>query len=159
MGTRARDEQGFGLIELLIALTVLSFGILALFGAFNAGALSLRRASHISTAAALADKQMEGFRALTYPSIGLTGTIPGSGVYASDIAYSASQVTVATCAGSTGQCTASQTVTGPDGYGYEVDTYIVMDAGQKKVTVVVRDGKNLTGRALERETSSFSSTF
>jgi len=160
MSTRMRDEQGFGLIELMIALSILSIGILALFGAFNAGAISLRRAGNVSTAAALADKRMEGFRALTFPSIGLLAPIPGTGVYAGDAAYSASQVTVASCAGSAGQCAPSQTVTGPDGHGYEIDVYVVNDAGGlKKVTVVVRDGAKLTGRPFVRETSSFGATF
>lgn len=152
---RAREEQGFGLIELLIALTVLSVGILALFGAFNAGALSLRRASNVSTAAALADKQMEGFRALSFASIGLVAPVPTSGGYVLDPESASAQVVVDSCAGTTGQCTPSQTLPGPDGHGYEIDSYVVSDGALKRVTVTVRDGSNLTGKPLERETSSF----
>lgn len=162
MKTRVREEQGFGLIELLIALTVLSVGILALFGAYNAGALSLRRAAHLSTATALADKQMEGIRALSFGSIGLLTPIPVSGPYSADIAYvsaSAQVVVPSPCAGTTGQCTPVQPVTGPDGHAYEVDTYVVNDGTLKKVTIVVRDGSALTGRPLVRETSSFTAGF
>jgi prepilin-type N-terminal cleavage/methylation domain-containing protein len=165
MNNRARAEQGFGLIELVIALTLLSVGILALFGAFNAGALTLRRAGHVSTAAALADKQMEGFRSLTFASIGLVGPIPATGtVYAGDQAYTdavavGGQVVVASCAGASGQCTPSQTVAGPDGHGYEIDTYVALDGSLKKITIVVRDTASLTARPLARETSSFSSGF
>ncbi|HEX4526426.1 MAG TPA: prepilin-type N-terminal cleavage/methylation domain-containing protein [Gaiellaceae bacterium] len=166
MGTRAREEEGFGLIELLIALIVLSIGILALFGAFNAGAIAIRRASNVSTAAALADQQMEGFRAMTYASIGLVAPIPTSGGWMrdSEATAPASQVTVASCAGTTtNQCTPSRTFTGPDGHSYELDTYVVLDTAQpgvtlKKVTITVYDG-GVTGKRLSRETSSFAQGF
>jgi Tfp pilus assembly protein PilV len=76
---RLRDSSGFGLVELLIALMVLNVGIFATVAAFNGGVLALRRASHVSAAAALADKQMEAFRDSTYsgilgiPATNLTG--------------------------------------------------------------------------------------
>jgi prepilin-type N-terminal cleavage/methylation domain-containing protein len=158
MAIRAREEQGFGLIELLIALIVLSVGILAMFGAFNAGALTLRRASNMSTAAALADKQMEGFRALNFASIGLLAPIPTTGGYMNDTESAKTQLTVATCNGSTGQCTPSQTITGPNGHSFEIDTYVVADpdnASLKRVTITVRDGLNVNGLPLARESSSF----
>jgi type II secretory pathway pseudopilin PulG len=66
---RVREEAGFGLIELLIAITMLNIGILALVGAFNSGAIALGRASKISNAATLADSQMELFRGLKYSAI------------------------------------------------------------------------------------------
>jgi len=66
---RVSKEAGFGLIELLIAMTILNIGILALVGAFNASAVALGRASRISNAATLADTQMEVFRGLKYASI------------------------------------------------------------------------------------------
>src|SRR6266550_3173599 len=74
---RAREEGGFGLIELVIAMFMLNVGILALVAAFNSGAIALRRASHTSTAASLADSQMELYRALTYSQIGLDTTSVG----------------------------------------------------------------------------------
>jgi Tfp pilus assembly protein PilV len=66
---KLRNEDGIGLIELLIALLVLNVGIFATLGAFASAATTLRRASHISTAAALADKQMEAYRNASYASI------------------------------------------------------------------------------------------
>ena len=45
-----RDESGFGLLELVMAMVVLNFGILALVAAFNSGAVALKRANEIATA-------------------------------------------------------------------------------------------------------------
>jgi Tfp pilus assembly protein PilV len=64
-----RNEDGIGLIELLIALLVLNVGIFATLGAFTSAATTLRHASHISTAAAIVDKQMEAYRNSAYSAI------------------------------------------------------------------------------------------
>lgn len=69
IAAKLRKEDGIGLIELLIALLVLNVGIFATLGAFTSAATTIRRASHISTAAALADKLMEGYRNSSYASI------------------------------------------------------------------------------------------
>jgi Tfp pilus assembly protein PilV len=69
LAARLRNEDGIGLVELLIALLVLNVGIFATLGAFTSAATTIRRASHISTAAALADKQMEAYRDSSYASI------------------------------------------------------------------------------------------
>lgn len=66
---KLRNEDGIGLVELLIALLVLNIGIFATFAAFTSGALALRRASHTSTASAIADKYMECFRDSSYTNI------------------------------------------------------------------------------------------
>src|SRR5438874_5428911 len=71
MLSRLRNEKGFGLLELLMAMTMLSIGILALVAAFNSGTIALERAGRNATAAALADAQMERYRALTYGAIQL----------------------------------------------------------------------------------------
>jgi Tfp pilus assembly protein PilV len=70
---RAR-EGGFGMIELLAAMTVMLIGIFAVFGLFQAGIVQIRRASAITTAAAIADSEIEKFRAIKYDSIGLANT-------------------------------------------------------------------------------------
>ena len=76
---RLRSQEGFGLIELLMAMVMLNIGILAIVAAFNSGAVTLNRASRISTAAALADQQMELYRAIPYASIALdASTIPAT---------------------------------------------------------------------------------
>ncbi|GEM_PF-3545582 len=64
-----RDERGVGLVELLIALLVLNIGIFATFAAFTGGALALQRASYVSTAAAIADQEMEKLRDSSYATI------------------------------------------------------------------------------------------
>ena len=57
-----------------MAMVMLNIGILAIVAAFNSGMFALNRASRISTASALADAQMELYRALTYDAIALDST-------------------------------------------------------------------------------------
>jgi Tfp pilus assembly protein PilE len=167
---RLRSESGFGLIELLMAMVMLNVGILAIVASYNAGIISLKRASKLSTAATLADSQMELYRALTWSAIALDpSTIPSTAPYTTDSAYSATQVT-GTCSGAIAQhneCNASRVVTGPDHKSYRVDSYIVLSTSTTNpptpangrqlriVTVVVRDGKNLNGRPLARLAATF----
>ena len=87
---RARDERGFGMIELLAAITVMLVGVLAVYGLFSAGLVQLRRASTKTTAAALADAQMEKFRAVKYDTLGIDATMTcPSGCTAADATYRA----------------------------------------------------------------------
>ena len=80
--TRVRDEAGFGLVELLIAMTVMAIGISAIVAGMSSGFIAVNRARDASTAAAVADKQMEAYRALPNCAIYLdAGTIPASGAY------------------------------------------------------------------------------
>jgi Tfp pilus assembly protein PilV len=161
--TRLRQEGGFGLIELLMAMTILNIGILTLVAAFNSGSVALRRSSMISTASVLADKQIELYRALTYDAIALDpSTVPTTTPYTSDAAYSTPQAT-RTCSGSPlpPECNASRTLTGPDHHTYRIDTYIIDDHASgtsgralRRVTVVIRDGSNLN-KKLASETTTF----
>ena len=67
------------MIELLISLGILNVALLAIFAAFNSGALAVARASQTSTASVLADKQMEVYRAVTYSNVALdTSDLTGS---------------------------------------------------------------------------------
>jgi len=68
---RGRDERGFGMIELVAAMTIMMIGVLAVFALFQSGLVQLRRASTITTAAALADAEMERFRAVKFETLGL----------------------------------------------------------------------------------------
>ena len=161
---RARDERGVGLIELLAAMVVLAVGILALFAMFESGVRHLTRASTITTAGALADKEMEGYRAIKYASIGLPeALLPTTPPYTTDTAYSADAPTrVDLVACGTAPCTTKvpvQTLTGADGMSYRVDTYVTwqtVGAGRqvKLVTVVVRDGTD-TSKVWARAASAF----
>ena len=144
MSTRPRGEQGFALVEMLIAIVVINVGLLAILLALTSGVTALRHAAETATASAVADKQLERYRAVTFASIFLdtTSLSAADSTYQADSAYSASQV-AQTCSPLTAVCTPSQTVTGPDGHSYRVDTYIVLatpagGTSVKQVTVVVR---------------------
>lgn len=109
---RGRDERGFGMIELVAAMTIMMIGVLAVFALFQSGLVQLRRASTITTAAALADAEMERFRAVKYETLGLdeaeiTALLAAESpdVYSADAAYgdSAASTTVS------GSLTASAT--------------------------------------------------
>jgi Tfp pilus assembly protein PilV len=86
-----RDERGFGMVELLAAMTVMLVGVMSLFALFQAGIVQVRRASTITTAAALADAEMEKFRAIKYETIGLDDAQVAAtdATYQSDPAYRA----------------------------------------------------------------------
>jgi Tfp pilus assembly protein PilV len=179
-----RAEEGFGLIELVLAMFILNVGILALFAGFNSGAISLRRASHISTAASLADSQMELYRALTYAQIGLDSTSiaavdntykcdaaldPSSGVHACPNVITTCSAncadwttTVKATACALNECTPTRIVNNansPDHYNYRIDSYIRFKTPTngrqlKQITVVVRDGNDTT-KTFARQTSTF----
>lgn len=180
---RGGEESGFGLIELVLAMFMMNVGILALVAAFNSGAIALRRASHVSTAAALADTQMELYRGLTYAQIAFdSNQIAGlDNTYKCDAALGAScPNTITTCATSTGcatgtvptrtncasgppnECLPYRTASGassPDHYAYRIDSYITYATPTngrqlKQITVVVRDAADPT-RTYARQTSTF----
>ena len=170
---RARTEEGFGLIELMVSMVMLNVGILAIVAAFNSGAIALRNAGEVSTASVVADKQMELYRALRYTEIALDATSVTTAntdtTYQCETANKldvaatcgggnqATQVTK-TCSPLTPQCNPRQTVTGPDSRSYRVDTYVVSQTpptgrAVKLVTVVVRKSDSLT--VLTRLSSTF----
>jgi type II secretory pathway pseudopilin PulG len=57
------------LIELLIAMVVMSIGIAALVAGFSSGVVSINHARTTSTAGTLADKQMELYRQAAFTSL------------------------------------------------------------------------------------------
>ena len=162
-GSDYARSQGFGLIELLMAMVILNIGILAIVASFNAGIITLNRASRITTAAVLADQQMELFRAIEYESIRLApATIPATAPYTTDPAYNATQITAPSCGAGPSypnECTATRQATGADGKLYRVNTYIVEATpvngrALKQVTIVVRDDAD-QARVFVRQASSF----
>jgi Tfp pilus assembly protein PilV len=174
----ARREAGFGMVELLCAMGILAIGILAVFGLFEAGVVTLKRASTITTAAALADTEMERFRAVRYSTLGLAqadvDAIASSDPYKNDSAWKPisspvnalnSTVVVAKCPAN--PCTdalPSRTATGADRKTYRVDTYMTWHSVQnasgtpgrkvKLVTIVVRDAGDAS-KVWARSTSAF----
>src|SRR5690242_12476165 len=82
---RLREESGQGLLELLVALTVLSIAVGSLLTLLAAGAVSLQRSQRSGTALTLAEDQLELYRGVAYPYIRLSATslaaVSGSSVY------------------------------------------------------------------------------
>ncbi len=153
----ASGEGGFGLVELLIAMTVMTIGIMAVAAGFSSGIIALNSASRTSTAGTLADKQMEAYRALPYTQIALKYSAVNAesptGLYKTDAAY----VGNVTLTGGTGglfgttlsteydgtycddtshvTCTPVRaTVPGPDGRSYRVDSFIVWNCAVGTLT-------------------------
>jgi type II secretory pathway pseudopilin PulG len=176
--TRAREESGFGLLELLMAMVMLNVGILAIVAAFSSGNSALARASRISTASALANKQMEAYRGLIYNNIVFTTAEWNAAVadssYTADTTYQQNMASptppkalvpsVTSCPTNvpTTACDPSYTTTGPDRKSYRVDTYLYYDTPTgglqlKTITVVVRPG-TATSRVYARVSSTFDSS-
>jgi type II secretory pathway pseudopilin PulG len=176
--TRAREESGFGLLELLMAMVMLNVGILAIVAAFSSGNAALARASRVSTATALADSQLESYRGLIYDNIVFTTTEWNAAIadstYTNDTTYVTNMQSPVAPKGLVGtltncptnvpttSCDPSYTTTGPDHRAYRVDTYLYYDAPGggaqlKTVTVVVRPTSGTT-RAWARITSTFDSS-
>lgn len=177
---KAADDRGFGLIELLIAMAILSIAIGALLLSYASSAISLRRAGQKGTALTLADTQMERYRTRGFAGIRIDGTqIPGSGTYvtanstdstippASGQALAGQNGDEACSAPLPAACQPVQNVTGPDGHAYQIETYVnyvnndatlsirtpASGLTLKRVTVVVRDAN--TGVIMAREQSAF----
>jgi type II secretory pathway pseudopilin PulG len=153
-----REESGFGLVELLIAMTIMVVAITALVAGLSSGFFAINRAAKASTAAAVADIQMEGYRKLRFVAIPLTCTAPTPP--ATD-------------------CFTSNMVTGPDDRRYQVDHEIRWDCAvgtldvtptppictptptgaasrpAKRVTIAVKDPSTTPLKELFRETSTF----
>jgi type II secretory pathway pseudopilin PulG len=176
--TRAREESGFGLLELLMAMVMLNVGILAIVAAFSSGNAALARASQVSTATALADKQLESYRGLIYDNILFTTSEWNAAIadstYTADTAYTSNMLnpvapkalvgTLSTCPTSvpSTSCDPSYTTTGPDHRSYRVDTYLYFDqvgggSQLKSMTVVVRPAASLS-RSFARVSSTFDSS-
>jgi type II secretory pathway pseudopilin PulG len=176
MRTHTRDESGFGMLELLMAMVMLNVGILAIIAAFSSGNTALARASRVSTAAAIADVQIEAYRGLIYNNIVFAKTEWDAALL--DTPYKADKVYVdhvqaivsptpnfvvtTPCPTSASACDPSYTTTGADRRSYRVDTYLYYEtpAGGsqlKVITVVVRNAADPT-RFYARASSTFDSS-
>jgi prepilin-type N-terminal cleavage/methylation domain-containing protein len=63
------SDEGFGLIELLIAMVVLNVGLFALMSSFMSAGVAAQRAATVSNGNAVADKVMEVYRGLENQAI------------------------------------------------------------------------------------------
>jgi prepilin-type N-terminal cleavage/methylation domain-containing protein len=141
-----RAEQGIGLIELLIALTILAVGVSATTAVSASSLINLQHASKEGTAITLADRQLESYRAMPFACLPTTSSwsIPSG---------------CATPSGFPNPYSASQTTTSadsPDHRLYTVTTALsTPSTGTLQVTVTVRLSSG--GNDFATETSYFSS--
>jgi prepilin-type N-terminal cleavage/methylation domain-containing protein len=186
-GPNVRSEAGVTLVELLIAMTVMSIAIAAIVAGFSSGIFTTVRAARSSSAGVLADRQMEAIRGLNYSVIATTAA-PVDGVYNNTAApyWSPYESTAWKRIDTLGSCPAGQTYCLPtrtataDGGSYRIDTYVawkctvptsvlsgppavcstvgtVSSRPVKLVTIVVRDGSNYA-KTLFRQSSTFDQT-
>ena len=94
---RIRNERGFLMLELLMAMTVMAIALTALVVVFSVGLLSMRHSSQVTTAALLANAQMETFRGMTARDVGIDVTATLDSTYKNDAACANSTISK-TCA-------------------------------------------------------------
>jgi len=163
------------MLELLMAMVMLNVGILAIVGAFSSGNVALARASRISTASTLANKQMEVYRGLKYDNIVFItsewNSATADSTYTSDTVYQQNMAspappkalvpTMTTCPANVPStaCDPSYSTTGADHKSYRIDTYLYFDTPSlgnqlKTISVVVRNG-DAVSQTYARVTSTF----
>jgi Tfp pilus assembly protein PilV len=155
------DDAGFGLIELVLAMVVLTIALFALVAALTAGALALKRASNVSTSTALANSQLELYRASTWEDIRLNTDLVNAtdSTYRTEASWS-SQITDNACSSVLPACMPSRSAVAADGKTYRVDTYITWltpsGGGRdvKRVLVIVRNPA-ASNATLIRQASTF----
>jgi type II secretory pathway pseudopilin PulG len=111
---RLREERGFMMVELLMAITMMTIALTALIVVFTSSIFAMRLASRTTAATFIADAQMEAYRAMTSRDIGIdltAGTVSAlDSTYKNDAAC-ANSSTSTTCATNG----VSSTETGPTG--------------------------------------------
>jgi Tfp pilus assembly protein PilV len=149
---RRRDERGFGMIELVAAMTIMLIGVLAVFALFQSGLVQLRRASTVTTAGALADAEMERSRAARYETLGLDATeiaallaAENPDVYAADEAYAPDSMTTTVTGGLTSSG-ATLTVAGWTGFPVSPEFRVTIDSE----VLIVTAGAGTTTWTVER---------
>jgi len=70
-----RGERGFSLVEVLVALVLLMFGVLAVAPMFVYGARKAAASADIGKAGAAAARRMENLRATAYGSLAAGGSL------------------------------------------------------------------------------------
>lgn len=141
------------MVELLAAMTILAVGIMSVYALFQSGLMQIRRASTITTAAALADAEMEKYRAIKYESLGLDNADVAAAAadathgssYTSDPAYRADTSPSTTLAASIAADATTITVASASGFPtvapYLVkidDELIIVNSGVGTTTWVVK---------------------
>ena len=106
------------MIEMVAAMSILVIGLLAVFTMFQSGIIAVQRAGYQTTAAVLADTQMEQFRAIKYESIGLANAAvdAADAVYTADVAYSVGSTATTSLASSMTASTTTMSVASSAGF-------------------------------------------
>ena len=173
---RLRDEGGFGIVELVVAVVMITVALLALMAAYDQAFFSLHNSTRKSAAATLAETQLELYEALPYASLGLSSSLLAT-AESSDAYYSTDRATLtptgtdvtnSSCPSSgtiPAQCEPVQTsVKGSDGLNYRVETFIrtvtqnLVPSGTAQeiaVTVIVRDPNTANTPIVYEATTSF----
>jgi type II secretory pathway pseudopilin PulG len=184
-----RDERGFMLIEVVASMVILTIALLALMAGYDSAFVSLRKAGTQAAATKLANDQLELYAALPFAQVGLdqatTQAVGDSGNGAYDAVYATNDllagdwavdgsgnpvqlpsgtvndVTISGC-GSAPNCLPIQSVTGPDGHRYRIETFVRDRANstgiswtERDVTVLVRDAQAPGEPELVRLSSAF----
>jgi hypothetical protein len=169
-----RGREGQGVIELVVAVTMLTIALLALVAGYDTAAVSIHNSAKKTVASSLADAQLELYSSLPFASIGLDATTltnvktPGNGSYdatyvsdenALNAATSGTDATITSC-GTAANCLPVQTVTGTDGKSYRLETFVrsILSFGtwtERFVTVIVRDPSVSGSPELLRLTTGF----
>jgi type II secretory pathway pseudopilin PulG len=149
------NDEGFLLVELIVAMLILTVALLALSGAYSLGYFAIGSSAKTSAAGLLANNQLELYSALPYASIGLDATTLAS-VQSTDATYGTDEAalpggatgdrTISGC-GSSAQCSPVQTLTGADNKSYKLETFIrdlsdntnLSTRSERVVTVIVRN--------------------
>ena len=135
---RLREEQAQGMIEMIMAVVLITVALLALMASYDGAFVSLHKSARTNAAAQLADSQIELYSSLyalstTDPTaqIGLSSSLVTT-AQASDAYYhtddnaltpSGPDYTNPSCTTTTAQCKPVQTVTGSDGKSYRMETF------------------------------------
>jgi type II secretory pathway pseudopilin PulG len=131
------------LIELLIAMTVMSIGIAALVAGFSSGILAVDRARTTSTAGTLADKQMELYRQAAFASLPVALQTPTTPTGSDGRTYWMQVEGAWTCAIGTYSAGPPATCSGTPA-----------SRPVKRLTITVRDG-SATAKVLFTESATF----
>jgi type II secretory pathway pseudopilin PulG len=134
------------LIELLIAMTVMSIGIAALVAGFSSGIVSITHSRLTSTAGSLADQQMELYRQASFTSLPTTTQLPTTPTGADGHTYWMRVDGSWTCAIGTFSAGPPPSCSGTPA-----------SRPVKRVTINVRDG-SASARLLFSETTTFDSS-
>lgn len=146
---RLKSESGMTLIELLVAMLVMAFGVMALVAAFLSGVVAIQRGAKVTTAGALADKQMETYRQMAFAAVPLGAQSPVTSV-SGGVTYWLQATISWTCVVGAAHTTTSSTPP-------TCDSTPAASRPVKMVSIDVRD-TSATGRFLVNETSTFDSS-